>query len=237
MKKFKQITNILSYVLMGIILVFIVYAIITGRNNNGVSIFGYKMYVVATDSMEPNINVNDVFLVKEYEDEILDKGEIITFKFNETHNIPNTHRIVGYYYRYLDNGEYQYGSSYEYENSSEFYNNNPNLEIIGYRTQGDNPKYDVDLKPVLFEDIYGVYTKKLVVITFLYGLLTNFFGFLLIILLPLFILLIFQIVSMYKLRQIQKVDKELEEENEKRKEIEERIKREAIEEYLKQNKE
>ena len=232
----KKILNVLSYLLMGIILVFIVYALINSKDKKGLSIFGYRMYVVATNSMEETINVGDVILVKEYKGEILDKGEIITFKFSDAHDIPNTHRIVGYYYRYLVDNEYEYGSSYDYSSSEEFYLNNSNYEIIGYKTQGDNPEYDIDLKPVLFESIYGVYTKKLVVISFLYGLLTNFFGFLLIILVPLFILLILQIVSIYKLRQSQKLDEEIEKEELRRKEIEERIKREAIEEYLKNKK-
>lgn len=234
MKVFKKILNIFSYLLMGIIFILIIYAIINSKNNSGVSLFGYKMYVVKTDSMEPTINVNDVILVKEYDtNNILDKGEVITFKFNTSHNIPNTHRIVGYYYKYLDGNEYKYGSSFEYDTSQEFYENNKDFTIVGYRTQGDNPNIEMDLKPVLFESIYGRYQKKLVLISFLYGLLTNFFGFLLIILVPLFILLILQILSIYKLRQTQKLEEEIKKEEEKRKQIEERIKREAIEEYLK----
>lgn len=234
MKKLKKIGNILSYLLMIIILVLIVYAIITSKDNSGVSLFGHKMYVIKTNSMEPTLEVDSVILVKEYdEDIILDKGEIITFKFSNDHNIPNTHRIIGYYYEYLEGNEIKYESSFSYENSSDFYKENPNTKIIGYRTEGDNPNIDKDLKPVLFESVYGVFTKKLVIISFLYGLLTNFVGFLLIILVPLFILLILQLLSLYKLRESHKLDKEIEEESKKRKEIEERIKREAIEEFLK----
>ena len=220
---------------MGIFLCFIVYAILMSVKGKEVSVFGYKMYVVKTDSMVPTIEVDTVIMSKEYDSSvILDKGTIITFRFTDKVNIPNTHRIVGYYYRYLDeNNEYQYGSCYDFDNGSAFYQTNSNYEIVGYRTQGDNPDCGIDLKPVLFEDIYGVYQKKLVIVSFLYGLLTSFIGFLLVILVPLFILLILQIISMYKLRQRHKIDVELKQEEEKRKELEERLKREAILEYLK----
>ena len=237
MKIFKKILNVFSYILMAIILFFIVFAIVKSSKGEEISIFGYKMYVIKTDSMEPTIEVDSVILVKEYDEVILDKGSIITFRFTDKVNIPNTHRIVGYYYEYLDEfGEVNHKSSFDYNTSKEFYQDNKDCKIVGYRTQGDNPKCEIDLKPVLFSDIYGVYQKELVVVSFLYGLLTNFLGFLIIILVPLFILLVLQIISIYKLRQKNKLETEIKNEEEKRKEIEERLKREAIEEYLKNKK-
>ena len=84
----------------------------------------------------------------------------------------------------------------------------------------------------VFENIYGVYVKNLVVISFVYGILTSFVGFLLIILIPLFILLISQIVAMYKQYKKAKLEQELKEKEDERLALEEKIKEEAIKEYL-----
>lgn len=222
---------------MGIILIFIVYAVAMSATGQTVSIFGYKMYVVKTDSMEPTIMVDTVILVHEEDFTKLNKGTVITFDFNSKIGVPNTHRIVGYYYEYHEGEEIKYNSTYDYDTVASFLLDNPECRVIGYRTQGDNPDCEVDLKPVRFDSIHGVYTTNLVVITFLYGLLTNFFGFLLIILIPLFILLIMQLVSLYKLRVAHKLEKEIEQKEKERKELEEKIKEEAIKEYLKKNEE
>ena len=235
--KLKKIFNILSYVFMGIIIIFIIYAIATTSSGNEVSIFGYKVYVVKTDSMVPTIEVDTVILVHEEDYTDLNKGEVITFTFSKNTSIPNTHRIVGFYYEYTEDGEIKHDSTYDYNTISEFELANPNCNVVGYRTQGDNPECKLDIKPVTFDNIRGVYQSNLVVITFLYGLLTSFFGFLLIILIPLFILLIMQLVSMYKLHQQNKLDKELELKEKEQKELEEKIKEEAIKEYLKKQEE
>ena len=187
---------------MGIILGFIMYTTLMSISGKKVSIFGYRMYVVKTDSMEPTIKVDSVILVHEEDITKLDKGTIITFDFNKQIGIPNTHRIVGYYYEYLDGNEIKYDSTLNYDTVEELLKDNPSFKVIGYRTQGDNPECGVDLKPVKFDAIEGVYTKDLVIVTFLFGLLNNLFGFLLIILIPLFILLIIQLVSLYKMLQI-----------------------------------
>lgn len=229
-KKVKKVLNIISYVIMGALLTFIVYVIILSASGKEVSLFGYKMYVVKTDSMVPTIEVDTVILSHDYDSSvILDTGEVITFKFNDKIKVPNTHRIVGYYYQ--DSlGEKL--STYDYSSAEEFYLANPDCLIIGYRTQGDNPECKLDITPVVFENIYGVYVKNLEVISFLYGVLTSFFGFLLIILIPLFILLISQIVSMYKQYKKNKLEQELKEKEDERIALEEKLKEEAIKEYL-----
>lgn len=233
-KTVKKIFNWVSYVFMGLVLALIVYAVIMTSTGNEVSVFGYKMYVVATSSMEPTIPVKTVILSHEEDTTNLDIGTVITFDFESQFNVPNTHRIVGYYYvdsegNELDTLEHEI----KYQTVEEFLSHNPGCSVIGYKTKGDNPKIpDVDKEEVLFKDIKGVYVCNLNVITFLYSVLSNFFGFLFIILLPLFVLLIMQVVSIYKVRQQQKLDKEKEEKEKERKKLEEKIKEEAIKEYL-----
>lgn len=238
MKKIKKILNWVSYVLMGIVLLFIVYVVITSATKKEVSIFGRKMFVIKTDSMEPTIEVGTVIMIKEDDYTNLDKGTIITFDFGSVSGIPNTHRIVGYYYEYKDeNGEIKYDSTYDYGTINELMTDNPEYKVIGYRTQGDNPEKGLDQRPVKFDSIRGVYVKEMVIITFLYGLLSTFWGFLLIILIPLLVILFTQIVSMYKNRQKYKMEKEIKEKEQERKEIEEKIKEEAIKEFIEKNKE
>lgn len=226
----KKVFSILGYVFMGIVILLIAYAVAMGANGKEISIFGYKMYVIKTNSMEPTIDVDTVILVHEEDITKLDVGEVITFDFDSRIGVPNTHRIVGY--RYVDSTGSEL-STKEYSSVDEFLSDNTGCSVIGYVTRGDNPDIpEDDKKPVLFSDIKGVYVKNLPVITFLFGILTSFFGFLLVILVPLFILLILQLISMYKLRQKHKLEKEAEEAEKERIALEERIKEEAIKEYL-----
>ena len=56
-----------------------------------VSIFGYKAYIITTDSMAPSINRYDVSIVKNTKEEKLAEGDVITFKQG---NKVITHRIT-----------------------------------------------------------------------------------------------------------------------------------------------
>ena len=217
---------------MAVILIFIVYVVVMCSAKKEVDLFGRKLYVVKTGSMEPTIEVDTVILVKKTDVTSLDNKTIITFDFNDALGIPNTHRIVGYYYKYYEDGKEKYDSTFDYKSVEEFELDNPECEVVGYRTQGDNPQNALDFDPVLFESIHGVYVKNMVVITFIYGLLSNFFGFLLLILIPLFILLVSQIVSFYKLRQEEKLEKEIKNKEKEIEDLKEKIKEKALKEYL-----
>ncbi len=195
----KKILNFFKFLLLVLGLVLCIYVLWMSLNKKEISVFGYKMYVIKSDSMVPFIKVDDVILV--YEDEVfnLNKNTVITFDFNDNINIPNTHRIVGYYYKYLVDDNYFYDSSFDYDSISELEENNPSWEVIGYRTKGDNLKSSLDPIPVLFDSVRGVYVKKLEVMTLFYSVLSNKLGFLFIVIIPLVILLLGQIVSLFKL--------------------------------------
>ena len=85
-----------------------------------VDFFGRKLYVVKTGSMEPTIEVDTVILVKKTDVTSLDNKTIITFDFNDALGIPNTHRIVGYYYKYYEDGKEKYDSTFDYKSVEEF---------------------------------------------------------------------------------------------------------------------
>ena len=68
-----------------------------------------------------------------------------------------------------------------------------------YRTKGDNIECDIDLEPIFFKDIKGVYIAKSKLLSTILRVITNFYGFLLFIFIPLVSLLISQIISILKL--------------------------------------
>ena len=84
----KKIIEILAVILIyNIILI----AISSENNINFINMFGYKSYVIKTNSMEPTININDVVISKEVQQEEINVGDVITFLHNGE---VITHRIT-----------------------------------------------------------------------------------------------------------------------------------------------
>lgn len=195
----KRIVNYLNFIIIFILFLTVIYVFIFSINNKDVSLFGYKFYIIKTNSMAPTLNVNDVIISKEVDYKKLDKNTIITFDFHNELNMPNTHRIVGYYYKYIDNCAVKYDSTFDYDTVKLLEKENPSFEVVGYRTKGDNIECDIDLEPIFFKDIKGVYIKKSKLLSTILRVITNFYGFLLFIFIPLVSLLILQIISILKL--------------------------------------
>lgn len=86
--KSKLVKNIISYIVIAIVFIFMVISILS---NTG--LFGYKFYDVLTGSMSPTIKPGSLIVVKEIDDTEIKEGDIITFKGNSTSNI-TTHRVV-----------------------------------------------------------------------------------------------------------------------------------------------
>ena len=194
----KKIVNYLSYIIIFILFLIILYVFIFCINNKDVSLFGYKFYIIKTNSMAPTLNVNDVIISKEVDYEKLDKNTIITFDFHTELNMLNTHRIVGYYYKFIDYVTVKYDSIFDYDTVELFEKENPSFEVVGYRTKGDNIDSNIDLEPVLFESIKGVYITNSKLLSIILSIITNFYGFLLFIFIPLVSLLILQIISIFE---------------------------------------
>ncbi|GAA0855779.1 hypothetical protein GCM10008916_02660 [Clostridium nitritogenes] len=86
--KSKLIKNIISYIVIAIVFIFMVISILSN-----IGLFGYKFYDVLTGSMSPTIKPRSLIIVKEIDDSEVKEGDIITFKGNGTSNI-TTHRVV-----------------------------------------------------------------------------------------------------------------------------------------------
>ena len=84
----KKVIEIFAVILIyNIILI----AISSENNVNLINMFGYKSYIIKTNSMEPTININDVVINKEVLQEEINVGDVITFLHNGE---VITHRIT-----------------------------------------------------------------------------------------------------------------------------------------------
>ena len=86
--KSKLIKNIISYIVIAIVFIFMVISILSN-----LGLLGYKFYDVLTGSMSPTINPGSLIIVKEIDDSEVKEGDVITFKGTSTSNL-TTHRVV-----------------------------------------------------------------------------------------------------------------------------------------------
>ena len=91
MKKAKNILNIFITCISIIIILLNIYVIYEKAvlKKDAVDVFGYSFFIVISGSMEPNIHINDLIIIKNRSDYTI--NDIVTFKSNKS---LVTHRIV-----------------------------------------------------------------------------------------------------------------------------------------------
>ncbi len=191
----KIITTIINVAFVALIIflvVLIAIAIVQKVKGEQSQIFGYSITKILTPSMdgdrEDSFAAGDVILCKAYKGEELNKEDIITFLAPEDSQLEGytiTHRI------YAKNIE---------ENGT-----------ISYTTKGD-ANSAVDSFFVTPDMIIATYVTTMPVITWFFQIIGEFWGFLLIIVLPLVIILILQIVKLVKLKHQKEEDPETQDE-------------------------
>ena len=82
-KILKIISNIIYTILFIIVLLMLIIVIMQRTSNNEITLGGYRIFVVATGSMEPKYKVGDVLLSKEVEPEDLKVGDDIVYNGEE----------------------------------------------------------------------------------------------------------------------------------------------------------
>lgn len=98
-EKMKLIRKIIEIVVIVFLYNIVVIGVSSANKMNVINLFGYKSYIIKTNSMEPTINVNDVLITKKVDKDEIKTGDIITFiKDGEI----ITHRIT----QIGENGEY-----------------------------------------------------------------------------------------------------------------------------------
>lgn len=135
----------------------------------------YSAYVIVSPSMVPTINVNDGVVVQRVDKQgNLNIGDIITFSSKDIRysGLTITHRIVGK--QTIQNGN------------------------LVYRTKGDNNRSE-DSSLVSFSDIYGKVLFKVPSVGILYNFITNPFGFIISIIIPIIVILVINIVKVKQL--------------------------------------
>lgn len=102
MKHIKRLGKLISAFMFSLTLVILISIIMSLKNSNTPSVFGYSMLIVVSDSMEDTIKVNDFIIIKNKKEYKV--GDIVTF-YGSINNVQAriTHRIIvvneeeGYY--------------------------------------------------------------------------------------------------------------------------------------------
>ena len=106
-KIINKIKNILLTVILVLLVIVVVASVFIKATGNTPSIGGYMLFRVATGSMEPEIMIGDVILVKELSDySAIAVGDVVTYESRSgvTAGRPVTHKVIKAPYE--DNGEW-----------------------------------------------------------------------------------------------------------------------------------
>ncbi len=215
--KAKKIYNIISTVIVAVVFVFLVVIVslmMWQRKSGGdSSIFGYYIFDVVTDSMSGTIEQGEVIVSKKVEDaESLKAGDIITFiaPSGQLKGRNITHRIV---------------EVVRAEDGS----------VLYFKTKGDNPSVGIDEWRLSPSNIKAVYLHKSVFIGGLRRFLSHWYGYVLLIALPLCIVGILLIVG-YVRDRLEKENAANAEKKVALDDMSEEQKRKLLEDYLKSDK-
>lgn len=182
----KVVLYSLLLILILLAVAFIAYFIDLEKNiKSGVTkqpLFG--AYVIISPSMVPTINVEDAVVVQRKESNELKVGDIITFLSSDPRysGLTITHRIVGA----------------EKSKKGDIY----------FRTKGDNNNTE-DTALVKSENIYGKVILRIPKIGYLQYFLTQSYGWIILIVIPCFGVIIYDIVKIFRSVSKNKNDKNL----------------------------
>ncbi len=171
-KGLDTLVNILlvAVVIFGIICSYT--AFVSARGDGVPDLFGFRFFAIQSQSMEPTIMKGDLIVdtaLKSFDD--LEKGDVITFwTIISGERVLNTHRIVDI----TDNGNYLY-----------------------FTTRGDNNTID-DALGVHQGEIVGKYLFAIPKLGDIISFLQTSMGFLLVIVLPVFLFFIYNLVQFFK---------------------------------------
>lgn len=164
-KILKIVYNIIKFIVVGALILYVLFLAVQRFTNNS-SVGGYRVFTIASGSMEPVYEMGDVLLVKEKSLDTLNVGDDITYigEIGDFKDRIVTHRIIEL-----------------------------NKEDDKIRTQGlANPEPDPVIKS---NQILGKVTYKFVIISFLTKLTRNKIGFYFLIFVPLVLVIFLEVVD------------------------------------------
>lgn len=195
-KTFQIIYTIIKIFVVAMLSIYLLFVIVQRFTNNS-SILGYRVFTIATGSMEPVYNINDVILVKDTDPSTLKKGDDIAYLGNRdaVKGLIVTHRIIRI--ETFSDGK------------------------VHYTLKGVNNKYE---DPSITEDqILGKVVEKLPVVNFINHVVKNIYGFFFLVFCPLVLVIFLEIADTIidmkleknEIRLIEKEDKKSKKKNKK----------------------
>jgi len=211
MKKALQVLKkVASYIEWGLLIIgaiLLFYIFFNTLQGKAVKICGYNVLHVVTGSMEPTISTNEYIFVKEANISTLKKEDIIAYYSEESDikGMPVIHRIV----EVLPDGR--------------------------FKTKGD-ANNTTDVLPVRGDQVIGKYCGRVRALNFILSFMDLRKILMLLVIIPMFAASIYEVNSIRKLTKKIREDKMTEEDKAKAQEtydeMVERLKKEAVEEYL-----
>ena len=179
-KYFQIPYKIIKAIIFIVLLLYVVFTIIQRVSGNQ-SIFGYRLFAVATGSMVPDYNINDVLAIKEVNHNEIKVGDDITYlgKKQDISGKIVTHRII----------------DIEEKNVKKT-----------YLTKGINN--DVEDPTIGDDQIYGKVVGKVPVVTQINHIVKNQYGFFFLIFLPLVIVIFLEIADTVTEMKQDKIEKD-----------------------------
>ena len=169
----KNIVIILTVVMAVCMMVFTVISVRT-FNQNDRSIFGYKAFIVMSDSMSAtDFNAGDLIMLKETDPSLLKAGDIIAFVSR-------------------NDGSYGETVAHKIRSLTTDSSGKPGFVTYGTTTGVD------DQKVVIYEDVVGQYKMSLPGVGKFFHFLKSTPGYILLVLVPFVLLLIFQGIECMK---------------------------------------
>lgn len=167
----KKVLNLIETILIVIIVLVCLVSILQSTLFQNKNIFGYRTYVIASNSMYPILKYGDVVLVKEVDFNSIKKGDVITYygKEGEVKDKIITHEVI------------------------DILTEN---ETTVLKTKG---KANTGIDPYVYQDqVYGKFTYRFIVISFLSKIIRDKIGFVICILVPFSILFILELIAVAK---------------------------------------
>ncbi len=187
MQMLKKVLSIFGKVICIGLVALMAFVLISRLSGKTPNIFGYKFYVIATDSMTPSLEVGDVIISKKVKDfSSLELDDVITYNCEKGKlaGMSITHRIVE-----IDeeNGKYS------------------------FRTQGTKEGATVDEYAVEEHQIDGVMVSKVPLLGKLISFISKPYVFFIVLIVPLCVCLFFEIkkvVEICKTKEEEVIDEE-----------------------------
>lgn len=170
----KWVLNFIEITILVVISLACVVAILQNTLFKDKSVFGYRTYVIASNSMYPVLEYGDVILVKEIDYDEIEVNDIVTYQglVGEFKNKVITHEVIEIFYEKDEKDEKV-------------------LKTKGRANTGVDPS-------VYEEQVYGKFTYRFVLISFISKIVRNELGFILFIFIPFGILFVLEFINMIK---------------------------------------